>query len=237
MMADLADQHTFHDDESLDSLLAAYKAQNAETLRVFAQADLDATIAVPDHLQALYEDPQWTVRWVLLHIIEELARHAGHADMIRESIDGATMYQLIAALEDRSRQRWFAARVSFAKSVPSPAQDVWTGPQGWVDKQFADGTVEFRPASELIYTTKPGGALFFPILATPTGDVAIAEAAKEPGRGRGVMMPRRKRTRKQQHDERIDAERRVNEQILKGQRCSSTNSRNADKPAKLPPSF
>jgi hypothetical protein len=29
-------------------------------------------------------------RWVLLHLIEEVARHAGHADLIRESIDGAT---------------------------------------------------------------------------------------------------------------------------------------------------
>lgn len=29
-------------------------------------------------------------RWVLLHLIEELARHAGHADIIRETLDGAT---------------------------------------------------------------------------------------------------------------------------------------------------
>lgn len=29
-------------------------------------------------------------RWVLLHLIEELARHAGHADIIREAIDGRT---------------------------------------------------------------------------------------------------------------------------------------------------
>ena len=29
-------------------------------------------------------------RWVLLHLIEELARHAGHADLLREGIDGAT---------------------------------------------------------------------------------------------------------------------------------------------------
>jgi uncharacterized damage-inducible protein DinB len=29
-------------------------------------------------------------RWVLLHLVEELARHAGHADILRESIDGAT---------------------------------------------------------------------------------------------------------------------------------------------------
>ena len=32
-----------------------------------------------------------------LHLIEELARHAGHADIIRETIDGATMYELMAA--------------------------------------------------------------------------------------------------------------------------------------------
>jgi len=99
MMADLANKDVLRDDESLDVLLARYRAQNTETLRVFAQADLDATVVVPDHLQALYENPHWTVRWVLLHIIEEFARHAGHADIIRESIDGATMYQLLFALD------------------------------------------------------------------------------------------------------------------------------------------
>jgi Protein of unknown function (DUF664) len=31
-----------------------------------------------------------TLRWVLVHMIEETARHAGHADIIREQIDGAT---------------------------------------------------------------------------------------------------------------------------------------------------
>jgi hypothetical protein len=30
------------------------------------------------------------MRWVLVHMIEETARHAGHADIIREQIDGAT---------------------------------------------------------------------------------------------------------------------------------------------------
>lgn len=31
----------------------------------------------------------FTLRWVMLHLIEETARHAGHADLLRESIDGA----------------------------------------------------------------------------------------------------------------------------------------------------
>ena len=31
-----------------------------------------------------------TLRWILVHMVEEYARHCGHADLIRESIDGAT---------------------------------------------------------------------------------------------------------------------------------------------------
>ena len=31
-----------------------------------------------------------SLRWVLTHMIEEYARHAGHADLLRESIDGLT---------------------------------------------------------------------------------------------------------------------------------------------------
>jgi hypothetical protein len=105
MMADHSDQYIVHDDETLDSLLAAFQTQNAETIQVFARADLHAPIVVPAHIEAIYEDPHWTARWVLLHLIEEMARHAGHADIIRESIDGATMYQLLADLEDWSGER------------------------------------------------------------------------------------------------------------------------------------
>ena len=48
----------------------------------------------------------WSLRWVFLHVISELARHAGHADIIRESLDGATMYELVAAVEQREPQPW-----------------------------------------------------------------------------------------------------------------------------------
>jgi Protein of unknown function (DUF664) len=41
----------------------------------------------------------WSPRWVLLHLIEETARHAGHADIVRESLDGATCWILMAAAE------------------------------------------------------------------------------------------------------------------------------------------
>jgi hypothetical protein len=55
-------------------------------------------------------------------------------------------------------------------------------------------------------------------LATPTGQVAIRTPTTEPGEHRGLMMPRRKRTRVQEHQDRITAERRINEQRLKRQR-------------------
>ncbi|MFW3172646.1 DinB family protein [Geodermatophilus sp. CPCC 206100] len=35
-------------------------------------------------------DEEHSLRWILLHLIEEYARHNGHADLIREAIDGAT---------------------------------------------------------------------------------------------------------------------------------------------------
>lgn len=37
-----------------------------------------------------YNGRHFDLRWVLLHMIEETARHAGHADLLREAIDGAT---------------------------------------------------------------------------------------------------------------------------------------------------
>ena len=47
MIADYENKEKFHDDESLADLLATYNAQNAETIRVFAEVDLDATTEVP----------------------------------------------------------------------------------------------------------------------------------------------------------------------------------------------
>ncbi len=58
-------------------------------------ASRDAVASIPS-LDALSEphprDPRnrFSLRWILLHMIEETARHNGHADLLRESIDGAT---------------------------------------------------------------------------------------------------------------------------------------------------
>jgi hypothetical protein len=46
------------------------------------------------------------VRWVLLHLISETARHAGHADIIREGVDTTTAFPLMAAAEARPANPW-----------------------------------------------------------------------------------------------------------------------------------
>jgi hypothetical protein len=71
---------------SVESVVADYQAACDESRAVVAAAPgLDA-LAVEDH-------PFWgnvSLRWVLGHLLEETARHNGHLDILRESIDGRT---------------------------------------------------------------------------------------------------------------------------------------------------
>ena len=107
VIAEYQDQHAMRDDESLDDLLEALEAQNEDTLRLFAEADWDTSVPVPHDVPWFPQDlDNWNVRWVALHLLEELTRHAGHADIIRESLDGATMYELMAGLEDWPETDW-----------------------------------------------------------------------------------------------------------------------------------
>lgn len=105
--AEHADQFVMLPGETLDGLLEAFTAQNSESLRLAETADLDAAVPVPRDAPWFPSDvAAWSVRWVFLHVINELARHAGHADMVRESIDGATMYELIAGRENWKPEPW-----------------------------------------------------------------------------------------------------------------------------------
>lgn len=82
------DLHSAVDDEP-DELLAAYAAAcarsraNVESVR--DTGGLDTVMAVANR-----RGVRFSLRWVLIHLVEEYARHAGHADLIRESIDGRT---------------------------------------------------------------------------------------------------------------------------------------------------
>ncbi len=84
-----ADQFRLLPDETLDGVLARYAEVAARTDElVTGLPDLDAAHPLP---KAPWYPPgqHWSARQVLLHIITETAQHAGHADIIRQSIDGA----------------------------------------------------------------------------------------------------------------------------------------------------
>jgi hypothetical protein len=95
-------------DETLASVLALYDDVAKETDNAIAGiADLGRAVPVPKGVPWYPDDVDaWSVRWVLLHVIEETARHAGHADIVREMIDGATAFPLMAAAEGWPATEW-----------------------------------------------------------------------------------------------------------------------------------
>ncbi|CAL9301739.1 DinB family protein [Streptomyces sp. NPDC030392] len=87
--AEREDEFRLLPDETLAGVLAEYEAVARRTDEVVATLpDLDVDHPLPD---APWFKPgvRWSARRVLLHVIAETAQHAGHADIIRESLDGA----------------------------------------------------------------------------------------------------------------------------------------------------
>ncbi|GAA2404110.1 DinB family protein [Streptomyces glaucosporus] len=72
--------------ETADALLAAYREAAGRSNRIVAEC---GSLDRPG-VRSLRETPPPTMRWILVHMIEETARHAGHADILRERIDGTT---------------------------------------------------------------------------------------------------------------------------------------------------
>jgi hypothetical protein len=72
--------------DSLDDALRAYAGAAVETAELLRQCD-DVSAPVD-----IVDDEVWTVRRVLLQLIEETARLVGHADIVREAVDGTTFY-------------------------------------------------------------------------------------------------------------------------------------------------
>ncbi|MEU1279364.1 DinB family protein [Streptomyces sp. NPDC005805] len=82
--------------ETAAGMLARWDEVAKETEEfVRSTPSLDDTFPLPD--APWYPDGERvSVRWLVLHLIEEIARHAGHADIIRESLDGKGAFDLIA---------------------------------------------------------------------------------------------------------------------------------------------
>jgi uncharacterized damage-inducible protein DinB len=69
------------DRDTIDGVVADYRRQIAASHEILETLDLDTPCDWPEMAEE-------NLRWVAVHMIEETARHAGHADIIRETIDG-----------------------------------------------------------------------------------------------------------------------------------------------------
>lgn len=88
-LADHQAQFRVGPDDSVESLLSRYDETARATEGVVAQlADLDVDQPLPE-APWFEAGARWSARRVLLHVLAETAQHAGHADIIREGIDGA----------------------------------------------------------------------------------------------------------------------------------------------------
>ena len=74
-------------EETLAGVLADYETVAARAADLARTADLDTTHPLPE-APWFEKGARWSNRRVLLHIVTETAQHAGHADIIRETIDG-----------------------------------------------------------------------------------------------------------------------------------------------------
>lgn len=77
------DSWTLASDDTTEKLLAGYQRACAASRQVAAGFSLEDSVPHPRMGQV-------SLRWIYVHMIEESARHVGHADILREQTDGAT---------------------------------------------------------------------------------------------------------------------------------------------------
>jgi Domain of unknown function (DUF222) len=88
------------------------------------------------------------------------------------------------------------------------------GPGGWRDRQLPDGTIVFTAPTGHVYSSEPHGGAMFSALAAPTAQFDLPTLEEPPDPNRGAMMPRRKQTRDQDRQDRINAERRERTELI-----------------------
>ena len=79
----MAEDFVVDENDTVQHWVAYYREQIEQSRAIAASMDLDTPVARTDIIQG-------NLRYVLFHLVEETARHAGHADIIRETLDGST---------------------------------------------------------------------------------------------------------------------------------------------------
>ena len=112
------------DEDTIASVTAAYRAAAEESRRIAAAHDLD-DLALHNRRGPL------TLRWILVHLVEELARHAGHGDILREQIltaDASASSRPVAFDSAALRTEYAAAGAALVALAATVPVDGWDRP-------------------------------------------------------------------------------------------------------------
>lgn len=94
-----SDSFALRDDETVAGTIEEFDRVRAELLAAVAAADpAAATMAPPAPWHGIFDARPINLRFHLVHFVEEYARHAGHADIVREQIDGMAVPALVLTL-------------------------------------------------------------------------------------------------------------------------------------------
>jgi uncharacterized damage-inducible protein DinB len=108
-MSEVGDTYVMRPDESWAATLAEWDAACAATDElVRSLPDLDVAVPLPTAPWAP-ERRSWSARHIVLHLLRETAHHAGHADIIREALDGGNTTRAMAeeaGLDWSSPEQW-----------------------------------------------------------------------------------------------------------------------------------
>ncbi|QPP06946.1 DinB family protein [Streptomyces bathyalis] len=74
----------------MDEAMAVWQREVERGRELTATASLDDSGRLPEESAAIMGDDSVSLRWILIHMVEEYARHNGHADLLRERIDGTS---------------------------------------------------------------------------------------------------------------------------------------------------
>ncbi|OEU86228.1 hypothetical protein DB35_15890 [Streptomyces abyssalis] len=77
-------------ERGMDEAMAVWHREVERGRELTAEASLDDSGTLPEPDAAVLGDDRVSLRWILIHLIEEYARHNGHADLLRERIDGTS---------------------------------------------------------------------------------------------------------------------------------------------------
>lgn len=93
---------TLPEDVTGDELRAAFEDVKTRYVDLCSTMDVESRMPIgPLPWIGVDEPIEGNLRWIAVHHVEEFARHAGHADLLREAIDGAKAMELNAAVEGR----------------------------------------------------------------------------------------------------------------------------------------